>query len=227
MRIGFGFASHLAEDRRSLAAALQLPLKNLQQDLAPEEGWRPIRIDLNGPVHAKGVNWIIRTIEDHEKRNNFNLLILYLRSGGGNAEQSVRLAKTIASLGQQVHTVAYVDWQARGDAAIIALACDELVADPAAIIGGPGETVLGPGELSALREPLVDLAGTTGRDWSPSLALVDPSVQLYRYTNILGNEIRYLAAEEKTRRSKPAAESPARWPRSWGWPAGPRRISTS
>ena len=196
MRIEFGFASHLAEDRRSLAAALQLPLKNLQQDLAPEEGWRPIRIDLNGPVHAKGVNWILRTIDDHQQRSNFNLLILYLRSGGGNAEQSLRLAQQIASLGQQVHTVAYVDWQARGDAAIIALACDELVAHPAAVIGGPGETVLGPGELAAIRDPLVDLARTTGRDWSPSLALVDPSVQLHRYTNALGNEIRYLSAEE-------------------------------
>ena len=138
MRLGFGFASHLAEDRRELAAQLQLPLKSLQQDLAPEEGWRPIRIDLNGPVHAKGVSWILRTIDDHEKRNDFNLLVLYLRSGGGNAEQSLRLAQQIASLGPNVHTVAYVDWQARADAAIIALACDELVAHPARDDRRPG-----------------------------------------------------------------------------------------
>ncbi|HEX5102236.1 MAG TPA: hypothetical protein VFV87_00390, partial [Pirellulaceae bacterium] len=39
MRFELGFASHLAEDRRSLAAALQLPLRALSQNLAPEEGW--------------------------------------------------------------------------------------------------------------------------------------------------------------------------------------------
>jgi membrane-bound serine protease (ClpP class) len=196
MRHGFGFASHLAEDRRSLAAALQLPLNNLQQSLAPEEGWRPIRIDLNGPVHPKVVNWIARTIKDHQQRNDFNLLVLYLRSGGGNVEQSLRLAQQLASLGQQVHTVAYVDWQARGDAAIIALACDELIAHPAAVIGGEGEVAIGPGELAALREPLIDLAHSTGRDWSPTLALVDRNVELHRYTHALSNEIRYLSADE-------------------------------
>lgn len=196
MRHAFGFASHLAEDRRELATSLQIPLKSLQQDLAPEEGWRPIRIDLNGPVHPKVVNWIMKTIEDHQKRNDFNLLILYLRSGGGNAEKSVSLAQQLASLGQQVHTVAYVDREALSDAAIIALACDELVAHPAAIIGGEGEESLGPAELAALREPLVELARTTGRDYSPMLALVDPSVQLHRYTHALGNEVRYLTADE-------------------------------
>ncbi|HEX5103783.1 MAG TPA: NfeD family protein, partial [Pirellulaceae bacterium] len=148
------------------------------------------------PVHPKIVNWILRTIEDHQKRNDFNLLILNLRSGGGNVEQSLRLAQQLASLGQPVHTVAYVDWQARGDAAIIALACDELVVAPAAMIGGPGETVISGGELAVIREPLADLARTSGRDWSPSLALLDPSVELHRYTHALGGEVRYLSAEE-------------------------------
>ena len=196
MRHGFGFASHLAEDRRELAISLQLPLKALQQDLAPEEGWRPIRIDLNGPVHPKAVNWIMKTIEDHQKRNDFNLLILYLKSGGGNAEKSVSLAQQLASLGQQVHTVAYVDREARSDAAIIALACDELVVHPGAMLGGEGEKALGPGELAALREPLMELARMTGRDYSPTLALVDPNVELHRYTHALGNEVRYLSADE-------------------------------
>jgi membrane-bound ClpP family serine protease len=196
MRSGFGFASHLASDRRELAAALQLPLKTLQQDLAPEKGWKPIRIDLAGPVHPKVVNWILRTIEDHQKRDDFNLLILHIKSGGGNVEHSLRLAQHLSSLGQQVHTVAYVDWQARADASIIALACDELVVDPGATIGGPGETVLTENELALLREPLSELARAGGRDWSPSLALLDPKVELHKYTHALGGEERYLTAEE-------------------------------
>lgn len=196
MRFAFGFASHLAEDRRSLATTLRLPMKALQQDLAPEEGWRPIRLDLDGPVHQKNVSWILRTIEDHERRNDFNLLILHLRSGGGNVEHSLRLAQQLSSLGQRFHTVAYVDWQARGDAAIIALACDELVVAPQAVIGGPGEAALTQDELAALREPLAELARTGGRDWSPTVALLDPRLEIHRYDHALGGEVRYLSAEE-------------------------------
>lgn len=196
MRQEYGFASHLAADRRELAAALQVPVKSLSQDTTPEEGWRPMRVDLSGPVHQKNVNWVLRAIEDHDRRGDCNLLFINIRSAGGNAEQSLRLAEQIASLRPRIHTVAYVDKQARADAAIVALACDELIAHPEAVLGGPGEANLSANELDALREPLAEIARAHDRDWSPMLALVDPSVELQRYTNALGNEVRFLTAEE-------------------------------
>jgi membrane-bound serine protease (ClpP class) len=196
MRFAHGFASHLAEDRRSLAAALTLPLRSLQQNLAPEEGWRPIRVDLNGPVHQKGVNWIVRTLEDHESQTDFNLLVFYIRSAGGNLEESRRLAEHLANLSARMHTVAYVDRQARGDAALIAMACDELVMHPDAVLGGPGETVHREGELDALRRAVPVIYRPSGRDWSLPLALVDSRIQVYRYTHALGSDVRYLSAEE-------------------------------
>jgi membrane-bound ClpP family serine protease len=67
---------------------------------------------------------------------------------------------------------------------------------PAAMLGGEGESALSRDQLAAIREPLIELARTTGRDWSPSLALVAPNIDLYRYTHALGNEVRYLTADE-------------------------------
>jgi membrane-bound serine protease (ClpP class) len=196
MRFAHGFASHLAEDRRSLAAALQLPLRSLQQNLAPEGGWRPIRVDLSGPVHQKGVNWIIRTLDDHESQSDFNLLIFNIRSAGGNLDESRRLAEHVANLSARLHTVAYVDRQSRGDAALVAMACDELVMHPDAVVGGPGESVHREGELDAIRRALPVIYRPSGRDWSLPLAMVDSRTQVYRYTHALQSDVRYLSPEE-------------------------------
>jgi hypothetical protein len=49
-----GLASRLASDRRGLAAALQIPLNALRQDLLPEEGWKAIRVDLRSHPQASG-----------------------------------------------------------------------------------------------------------------------------------------------------------------------------
>ncbi|HZN36005.1 MAG TPA: NfeD family protein [Pirellulaceae bacterium] len=196
MRFAFGFASHLAEDRRSLATALQLPLAALQQDLTPEEGWKPIHLTLSGPIHQQAVNWIVRSIDDHQRRGDFNLLVLSIDSGGGDLGESQRLAADLANLDQSIHTVAFVERQARGDAALIALACDELIVHPNATIGGAGEISPDSRELAAARGGIAETFSRVGRDWSLPAALVDPGLRVHKYTHPLGGEPRYLCAEE-------------------------------
>jgi membrane-bound ClpP family serine protease len=147
-------------------------------------------------VHKKLVNFLLRTIDDHEQRADFNLLLIYINSGGGDLEQSRRLAERLASLGPKYHTVAFVDSQARGDAALIATACDELLVTGDAMLGGPGETALDSVELTHIRGSLAQIAALNQRDWSLSLALIDPQVQVFRYTRNVGGEVRYLTAEE-------------------------------
>jgi membrane-bound serine protease (ClpP class) len=191
-----GFSILLADDRRALAAVLQVPLKSLQQDQTPEEGWKAIRVDLNGPVHRQAVTWIVRAIDEHQRRGDFSLLILYINSGGGDLDQSRRLAMHLAELGKGVRTVAYVDRQARGDASLIALACDDLVVHPEATIGGAGESVLTRDDLNAVRGMVPELFGQRGKDWSLPLALIDPGVEVYPYKHPVSGEVRYLCAEE-------------------------------
>jgi len=190
------FASHLASDRRSLAAALQLPASAIQDSHVPEEGWKPILVDLDGPVHQQQVNFILRNLHDHVQRDDFNLLILRIQSAGGSIEQSLRLAQALADLDERYHTVALVEHQARADAALVAWACDELAVRDDAIVGGPGEGSAESAEIADFREPLEKLAGRLERDWSLPAALVDPKLEVFRYSQATSGDARYLSAEE-------------------------------
>jgi membrane-bound serine protease (ClpP class) len=193
-----GFVTHLADNRRALAAALELPLAALAQDLTPEDGWRPLRIDLSGPIHKQSVNWVLTSLEEHKRRKDFNLLLLSLDTGGGDLNESQRLAEHITGLDDKIHTVAYVNREALSDAAIVALVCDDLVMHPDATLGGRGEGKnLRDGDLAAARPNLQELFAKIGRDWSLPLALVDPDIEVHRYTIAQSGDVRFLSAEEK------------------------------
>ncbi|HMC12419.1 MAG TPA: NfeD family protein, partial [Pirellulaceae bacterium] len=194
----YGFATHLADSRRGLAAALQLPLSALAQDLTPEDGWKPLRIDVSGPIHKQAVNWILNSLDEHRRKKDFNLLVLCLDTGGGDLNESKRLAEHVANLGEKIHTVAYVNREALSDAALVALVCDELVMHPDATLGGRGEGKnLRDGDLAAVRASLQEMFGNLGRDWSLPLALIDPDIEVHRYSNPLTGDVRYLSTEEK------------------------------
>lgn len=191
------FATHLADNRRELAAALGLPLAALEADITPEEGWQALRLDLSGPIHKQVVNWVISSLEEQKRRGDFSLLVLSLNSGGGDLVESQRLAEYLVGLGDKIHTVAFVNRQALSDAALIALACDDVLMQPQATLGGRGEgKTLHDGDLAAARPSLQDMFGQSGRDWSLPLALIDPDIEVHRYTHPLAGDSRYLSLEE-------------------------------
>jgi membrane-bound serine protease (ClpP class) len=192
-----GFASHLVGSRRELATALSLPVSALEQDLIPEDGWKPLRIDVSGPIHKQSANWILNSIDEHKRRHDFNLLVLCLDTGGGDLNESKRLAEYIAAMGEGVHTVAFVNREALSDAALIALACNDLVMHPDGRLGGRGEGKnLNDADLAAVRPSLQEMFTQLGRDWSLPLALVDPDIEVHRYTHRVGGEVRYWSGEE-------------------------------
>jgi membrane-bound serine protease (ClpP class) len=103
----------------------------------------------------------------------------------------------VASMHGNIHTVAFIDREALSDAALIPLACDEVVMQPEAMLGGRGEGKnLRDGDLAAVRPSLQELYARLGRDWSLPLALIDPDIEVHRYSHPLLGEARYLSAEE-------------------------------
>jgi membrane-bound serine protease (ClpP class) len=97
----------------------------------------------------------------------------------------------------EVRTVAYVPGDASGGAALVALACDQLVMQPDAHVGGKGTPEADRRTLDAARVAIRDsLAKQTDQSWSLLVALVDPSLPVFSFQNTKTGEARYFSPEE-------------------------------
>ena len=197
LRLEHGFASHLARDRKELAAALNISADLIEQDPSLGGAWRPLRIDIRGPINAKAVNWTLRSLKQSQQEHQANFFCIWIDSAGGSAEDSLRLAGFLASLDPaEIRTVAFVPTLARGDAALIAWSCDELVLGPEAVLGGPGEAQVSDRDAPELRHAIKSLAEDKGRDWSLPVALVDPDLPVHRYSHEASGVSRIFCEEE-------------------------------
>lgn len=132
-----GIAKYLVSDRDALARALSIPAASLLEDQSLAGEWRPIMIDLNGPVTNRSVRRLETLIGDELERNAINWIGVRIDSTGGDLNAALRFAQTLAELGDgEVRTVAYVPKRAAGPAALVALACDQLVMQKDATLAG-------------------------------------------------------------------------------------------
>jgi membrane-bound ClpP family serine protease len=193
----FGFVSYLVDDDRELASVLKVPADQLEFDPSLGGEWRAIRVELNGPVIAQNVERVMRTIEQQRNSREINFLCLQIDSPGGSVLESVRLANYLADLdSSRMRTVAYVPREARSDAMIVAFACDHLVTHANAVLGGGGATKISRDELEALRDPVEQIARSKHRPWSLIMAMLDPDLAVYRYTQVGTERVRYLSEPE-------------------------------
>ncbi len=95
-----------------------------------------------------------------------------------------------------MRTVAYIPQKARGDASLIAVACDQIVAGPDATLGGSGEANMPADEVLQIDRILRDIAKKKGISWSIPVAMVDPNVKIYRYTHRDQGIEEFLSPEE-------------------------------
>ena len=100
-----------------------------------------------------------------------NFVCLWIDSPGGSARRrhaAGRISSPSISI-RQVRTVAYIPEQARADAALVALACDQFVMHPRAVLGGPGRLrdVARRNQLASrtIRKELAPRKAAPGRCW--------------------------------------------------------------
>jgi membrane-bound serine protease (ClpP class) len=202
-----GFVSYLVDDRAGLAQALKVSPDSLQDNPALAGGWRPIQVNLRRPITSTTVNRVQKQIEDQVRTGDVNLIILQIDSDGGSYDHSLRLAGFLSQLdSSQVRTVAYIPQRARSDAALIAVACDQIVAGPDAKIGGEGAGILKPGDVPlAVRSLREALRGERARSWSVPAAMIDPELKVYRYTQKATGLVAYMCDEEAAQQADPNA----------------------
>jgi len=184
LRLELGFVSHLVTDRRELADVLELPLGELDVDPSGGEPWQAIRVEISGPLSDRLAGRIQRSIEDRMRVEDVNFVLVDLNSPGGSASASSSLASFFANFdGTRVRSVAYVDVQARADAALIAMACDHVVMHPQAVLGGPGAKQFRESQIDALTKTVQDgIARQKAKSWSLWAAMINPELEVFQFT---------------------------------------------
>ena len=192
-----GIVSYLAEDIPQLASALRIPADQLTFDPSMGRGWEAIQVEVTGPISSETVDRIVKMIQRERDARQVNFVCVRIDSPGGSPNESVRLGGFLADLeASQVRTVAYIPREARSDAMIAALGCDQIVVEDQAILGGDGAVAIGKQEVADLREPIQRIAERESHSWSLVLAMVDPNLEVFRYTRAGSNQSVYLSPEE-------------------------------
>jgi membrane-bound serine protease (ClpP class) len=192
-----GLVRLLARTPDELARGLNVAEASLTLDPSLEGGWKATQVVLAGPITADAVARA-RSRIDEALAGGTNFLCLRIDSPGGEPEQSIVLASWLASLDPaRVRTVAWVPKEARADAALVALACDELVMTPNAILGGEGAATLDDRQADALAVAWREgVAKKRGRSWSLPMALVKPGLIVRRAVQGATGRVDYFSDEE-------------------------------
>ncbi|MGD9635828.1 MAG: NfeD family protein [Pirellulales bacterium] len=194
----YGFVKLLAGDSASLARGLGLPPEDVIEDQSLVGDWRPVMLELSGPITPRTVRQFQTLIGSEIRDRHVNWIGLRIDSTGGDVEDCLQLASSLAELdANEVRTVAYVPVEAAGGAALVALACDQLVMQPNARVGGKGSVELNRSTLDAARIAIREsLAGPADQSWSLLTALLDPKLPVFSYQNTQTGEVRYFSKEE-------------------------------
>ncbi len=192
-----GFVRLLAGTVDELARGLDLPPEALAADPSRDGGWRPALATLDGAITADAVSRV-RSRLDQAIAAGANLLILRIDSAGGTPEQSLVLAAWLAALDpERVRSVAWVPREARGDAALVAAACDEIVMQPDAVLGGEGAATLGDRQAESVAAAWkAGVARPRGRTWSLPLALALPGIVVHHAAQPASGRREWLCPEE-------------------------------
>jgi membrane-bound ClpP family serine protease len=191
-----GIVRLLGGTAEEVARGLGLAGAALAADAAAGE-WKPAIVAMNGPVTADAVART-RTRIAQAIAAGATLVCLRIDSPGGAPEQSLVLATWLAELDQaRVRTVAYVPRQARADAALIALACEDLVMHPEATLGGEGAAAIDERQADAIAVAWREgVAKRRGRPWSLPVSLAIPGIVVERATQPATGRVEYFSGEE-------------------------------
>jgi membrane-bound ClpP family serine protease len=194
----YGLVRTLVTSPDELARDLALPREAVIEDQSLVGDWEKVIIPIEGPITPRVVRQVSTLIGSEIKQNSVNLIVFRIDSGGGELVDCLQLADKAAALRpDEVQTVAYVPVEAAGGAALIALACDQLVMHPEARIGGAGSVMPDSRTIEeAIKSIRGSLAKNTVQNWSLLAAFVDPQLELFSYHNTKTGEVRYFCDEE-------------------------------
>jgi membrane-bound serine protease (ClpP class) len=204
----WGIVKFLADDPAAVERQMQISPGVDEGDPSVEGAWRPIRVELKGPIRPGQIEALEKLIEDERHKGagvGANFICVWIDSPGGSPLESKSFADYLIGLPRdEIRTVAYIPNEARADAALIAMACDQIVMHPRAVLGGPGLYQMREEEIARTRFTLKEsLAPRKGRSWSLWAAMFDPHLDVYRCQR-MGDKEYFCDEELESRQPKRA-----------------------
>jgi membrane-bound ClpP family serine protease len=194
----------LAADRTALARGLAVRPEAVVEDQTLVGERQSVMLNVDGPVTPRKARQLDTIITAETRDRGANWLALRIDSTGGQLVDCLRVADRLAGLDSEVQTVAYVPVNASGGAGLIALACDQVVMQPEAQVGGKGTLDLDRKMLDAAIESIrASLSKNSGRGWSLIAATIDPGIELFTYQNTQTGDVRHFSPEEAAEQPNP------------------------
>lgn len=156
-------------------------------------------VRLNGSIHPQRVRRWQTNLAATIEQGKANTWLIEIDSPGGDLSASGSLAAMLADPGSSIRAVGgYVSREARGDAAMIALACRPLNMHPDATIGGSGADAISPQDVQRQRQLIDMIAQATNRSEVLIRGLLNPKLPVHRYVNRQTGRVRYAIPSELT-----------------------------
>ncbi len=178
------------DDPAELASSLGMTSALRTPQQLPRE-WNAIAITIAGKLTKSRINQMLRGLRDAIDNEQVNLVVFYVQQADCGFSEAARLASSIADLrasppgkvDQEVYTLSIVTESVQGPAALIAVACNEVVLLNAAKLGPnaqAGDVLV---DDSTNQRVLADLAAQTERPLPLLAMLVDKEVVVKEYTH--------------------------------------------
>ena len=180
-----GFVKAIAENPADVAHIYQIGGQSSVEDPTLGQLIRPIWIKIDGPLDTVKVNYLARRVEQ-ARQERVNLIFFQIDSPGGLDSAADGLADLISSI-TDMKTVAYIDDRAKGVAALLPLACRDIVFKKTAEMGDVRQLLTGrnnrPENLSdaqvqVLTKKASFLAKKKGHPAAIAQAMVDPNTEV-------------------------------------------------
>jgi membrane-bound serine protease (ClpP class) len=185
-----GFCKRTAESEDDVRGIYRLGSQSTVEDVTLGHKLAPVWIKLEGPLDTVMVSYLARTVEQARQQKK-NLLFLQIDSPGGSESVGDDLADKIAAI-KDMKTVAYIDDRATGVAALLPLACRDIIFKKSARMGDVRQMISGRnGQVHDLNDLMRDslakkaalLARQKGHPEAVAIAMVDPDAEVIEATD--------------------------------------------
>lgn len=191
--VEFGIVRRTTPTRFELANQLDISQDELKSELNQGKPWKAVLVELPDYIDKTTVEWITRALDPKVSSGDANLVILEFDSTSGDIDSCLKMARRIASYdSSEIRTVAFVNDEAAGPAAIIALSCFHVVFQNDAKIGGDYVPRISKDRTENMFQALTGIAESMGKDAALFQAMLEPELEVIRYRNRQTGEERLL-----------------------------------